>query len=74
MQDAEIVQIIGCNIRTRRIELGLSQSELAKAAGVHTSTITSLELAKRPTVILATLEKIMDALDITFSQLLSGIE
>ena len=74
MQDAEIVQIIGANIRTRRLELGISQTQLAKAAGVSTSTISSLERAKRTTIILATLEKIMDALGITFAQLLSGIK
>ena len=46
--------IIGNRIRERRLELGLSQGQLAKKLGVHHSTVSAWELGvAEPRVFLA---------------------
>ena len=65
----EIMKIIGANIRAARLKKGLSQAQLAKLAGLHISTISDLELAKRKDTVLATLDKIVKVLGINLAQL-----
>ena len=65
------MKVIGTNIRARRMELGLSQAELAKLAGVHINTVSSLERVKLYNVVLDTLKKIAIPLQLSFAQLLS---
>lgn len=59
----------GANIRRRRECLGLSQAQLAKAAGVDSSMICKIETGKsQPS--LRTLDRIATALGTTASDLL----
>jgi transcriptional regulator with XRE-family HTH domain len=62
--------VFGDNVRQRRRELGLSQEELADAAGVHRTYIGSIERAER-NVSLDNIDRISNALSATAAQLLS---
>jgi transcriptional regulator with XRE-family HTH domain len=62
--------VLGDNVRQRRRELGLSQEELADAAGVHRTYIGSIERAER-NVSLDNIDRISNALSATAAQLLS---
>ena len=58
------------NVRQRRQELGLSQEELADAAGVHRTYIGSIERAER-NISLDNIDRISNALSATAAELLS---
>ncbi len=53
---------IGAAVRKRRLELGLSQRELAALANVARNRIAPLENARLPEIGFATLTKILHAL------------
>lgn len=67
----ETAKMISNNIRNKRLEKGLSQAQLAKLAGLHISTISRLESGKFQNIVLDTLEKIIKALHVSFSELFS---
>jgi len=67
---SEIVKQLGERIRVLRLERELTQEKLAEKAELNTSFIGQIERGgKKPTV--ETLEKIVNALDITFEELFS---
>lgn len=62
-----IEQKVGNRIKELRNKLGISQEELGFRSGVHRTYIASLEVGKR-NISIATLEKIVIALEVSFSE------
>lgn len=62
-----IEEKVGKRIKELRNMLGISQEELGFRSGVHRTYIASLEVGKR-NVSIVTLEKIVNALEISFSE------
>ncbi len=62
-----IEEKVGNRIKELRTKLGISQEELGFRSGVHRTYIASLEVGKR-NISIATLEKIVTALEVTFSE------
>lgn len=62
-----IEEKVGNRIKELRNKLGISQEELGFRSGVHRTYIASLEVGKR-NVSIATLEKIVVALEVSFSE------
>ena len=58
---------VGNRIKQLRNNLGISQEELGFRSGVHRTYIASLEVGKR-NVSIATLEKIVKALNVSMSE------
>ena len=71
MQADQLQQVFGANVRRRRLELGITQGELARRAGVPQPNISDIENGKQsPTF--PTLARIAEALSIPPSHLLSA--
>jgi len=68
-QPDELLAIIGAAVAKRRMELSLSQEDLAEKAGVHRTYVSDIERGVRNVSIL-TLERIAEALDIALAVLL----
>ena len=67
---SDIAKLIGEQIRAFRKDKGLSQEQLALKADLNTTFVGQVERGvKKPTI--DTLEKIVNALDITFEDLFS---
>lgn len=62
-----ITEDVGKRIKNLKAALKISQEELAFRSGVHRTYIASLECGKR-NVSVKTLEKIVNALDVTMSE------
>ena len=62
-----IEEKVGNRIKELRNNLGISQEELGFRSGVHRTYIASLEVGKR-NISVATLEKIVNALEVSFSE------
>ncbi len=62
-----IEEKVGNRIKELRGKLGISQEELGFRSGVHRTYIASLEVGKR-NISIATLEKIVKALEVSFSE------
>ncbi len=62
-----IEEKVGNRIKVLRNILGISQEELGFRSGVHRTYIASLEVGKR-NISISTLEKIVNALEVTFSE------
>ena len=62
-----IEEKVGNRIKELRNKLGISQEELGFRSGVHRTYIASLEVGKR-NVSIVTLEKIVNALEVSFSE------
>jgi transcriptional regulator with XRE-family HTH domain len=62
-----IEEKVGNRIKELRGKLGISQEELGFRSGVHRTYIASLEVGKR-NVSIATLEKIVNALEVSLSE------
>ena len=62
-----IEEQVGNRIKELRNNLVISQEELGFRSGVHRTYIASLEVGKR-NISIATLEKIVDALEISLSE------
>ena len=62
-----IEEKVGMRIKALRSKLGISQEELGFRSGVHRTYIASLEVGKR-NISIATLEKIVNALEVSFSE------
>lgn len=67
---SRIAELVGLRIRDYRVKKGLSQEELAHRADLHAAHLGQIERGeKSPT--LDSMEKIVNALDITFEELFS---
>lgn len=62
-----IEEKVGNRIKELRGKLGISQEELGFRSSVHRTYIASLEVGKR-NISIATLEKIVKALEVSFSE------
>lgn len=62
-----IEEKVGNRIKVLRNALGISQEELGFRSSVHRTYIASLEVGKR-NISISTLEKIVNALEVTFSE------
>ena len=62
-----IEEKVGNRIKELRNRLGISQEELGFRSGVHRTYIASLEVGKR-NISIATLEKIVNALEVSFGE------
>lgn len=62
-----IEEKVGNRIKELRGRLGVSQEELGFRSGVHRTYIASLEVGKR-NVSIVTLEKIVNALEVSFCE------
>ena len=72
-KSASIREIFAKNLRENRRKCGFSQEKLAELAGLHRTYISDLERGQRnPT--LTTLVKIAQALSMTVSMLLVGVD
>ena len=65
---------LGERVKARRIRLGLTQADLASAAGVRRPTITELETNRRMTVSSAILKRLARALQCTADYLIGMYE
>jgi transcriptional regulator with XRE-family HTH domain len=68
-QKPPLVEIFALNIRRLRIDLGISQEELAERAGVHRTYIGMLERVEK-NVTIYNIERIAEALEVDPSVLL----
>ncbi|EOT7807509.1 helix-turn-helix transcriptional regulator [Pseudomonas aeruginosa] len=69
-QQCILVTIFAANVRRRRLELGLSQEELAEAAGVHRTYVGMLERGGE-NVTIYNIERIAQALSLEPAALLT---
>ena len=65
----ELQEIVGCNIKARRLELGLSVREVSEKSGVSEYCMWQIEEGNRDSR-LNTLTAIAEALDISLAELL----
>lgn len=64
-------KIVAANVRYYRIEMGVSQEELARRAGLDRTYVSGIERGVRnPTVL--TLQKLADVLKVSPADLLGG--
>ena len=70
VQPDTLLSVFRANLRSRRLELGFSQTTLAERAGVDQSYISDLEQGKKRPLI-DSLAGLAEALDTTPSALLS---
>lgn len=68
-QDCPLVAVFAANVRRRRLELGISQEELAERAGVHRTYIGMLERSEKNAT-LYSIERLADALEVEPATLL----
>jgi transcriptional regulator with XRE-family HTH domain len=68
-QQCALVAVFAANVRRRRLQLGLSQEELAEAAGVHRTYVGMLERGEK-NVTIYNIERIAIALRVEPSSLL----
>lgn len=65
----QLVNVFAANVRRRRIELGVSQEELAERAGVHRTYIGMLERSEKNAT-LYSIERLAGALEVEPATLL----
>ncbi|HGW5536610.1 XRE family transcriptional regulator [Pseudomonas aeruginosa] len=65
----QLVNVFAANVRRRRIELGISQEELAERAGVHRTYIGMLERSEKNAT-LYSIERLAGALEVEPAALL----
>lgn len=70
-QQCRLVSVFAANVRRRRIELGLSQEQLAELAGVHRTYVGMLERGEK-NVTIYNIERIASALATPPSNLLQS--
>lgn len=56
-------ELLGMSIRALRVERGMTQAELARAASVSRQWLITLETAARPGIELGRVMQVLDALD-----------
>jgi transcriptional regulator with XRE-family HTH domain len=64
----EVLIKFGQKVRERRLELNLSQEELAARAGVHRTYVGMIERAEK-NITLTNIEKIAKALDLSLNEI-----
>lgn len=64
-----LVTVFATNVRRRRLELGLSQEELAERAGIHRTYVGMLERGEK-NVTIYNIERIAAALNVSPASLL----
>lgn len=67
------IRNLGKAIRERRLELGVSQMEMAEEAGIHRTYLSDVERGER-NITVAMLAKLAGALNISVSQLVKVAE
>jgi transcriptional regulator with XRE-family HTH domain len=67
---ADILTVVGENIKYYRTKLGMTQEELADRAGINRSYLASLERGRRNTT-LKTVEMLAKALGVSTTELVS---
>ncbi|HVE46684.1 MAG TPA: helix-turn-helix transcriptional regulator [Acidimicrobiales bacterium] len=67
-----ITHVFGQRVRTRRLELGMSQERLAEVAGLHRNYVGSLERGER-NVALLNIVRLANALDFDPADLVGGL-
>lgn len=67
---ADILTILGENVRTERVRQGLSQEELADKSGFHRTYIGMIERAER-NITLRNLERLARALDVSITDVIT---
>jgi transcriptional regulator with XRE-family HTH domain len=67
---ADILTILGENVRTERVRQGLSQEELADKASFHRTYIGMIERAER-NITLRNLERLAEALDVSITYIIT---
>lgn len=72
-QQCALVTVFAANVRRRRLELGLSQEELAERSGVHRTYVGMLERSEK-NVTIYNIERIALALGVEPAFLLTQIE
>lgn len=68
-----IAAIVGQRIRTYRQKTNMTQEELAEQAELHHTYIGQVERGEK-NMTLSSLEKILDALNVSFSDFFEGLE
>lgn len=61
--ECHLVAVFAANVRKKRLELGLSQEELAEVAGVHRTYVGMLERAEK-NVTIYNIERLAKALEV----------
>ena len=69
-EEAKIIELFGKRVRDRRLELGLSQEELAEKAGLHRTYIGMIERAEK-NVTLINISKLANALELSEAEILT---
>jgi transcriptional regulator with XRE-family HTH domain len=69
----DILKLFGLNLKTLRLEKGLSQEKLAELSELHRTYISSIELGKR-NVSLKNIEAISRALDVPIEKFFVDIQ
>lgn len=70
-EECPLVAVFAANVRKKRLELGLSQEELAEGAGVHRTYIGMIERAEK-NVTIYNIERVAGALGVEPFTLLMG--
>jgi transcriptional regulator with XRE-family HTH domain len=69
----DLLKALGQRIRELRLKKGYSQESFADRCGVHRTFMGTVERGE-PNLSFSNLAKVADALDMTLSEVLSGIE
>lgn len=66
-------QTLGRRVRTLRLQQGMTQEQLAEAAGLSVPYVSHIECGRKRAS-LASLERLSEAFGITVDRLLSGVQ
>jgi transcriptional regulator with XRE-family HTH domain len=69
---SRILVAVGARVRSARLEVGITQAELAVKAGLHEATLSRLENGILDSVKLLQIEAIARALEVSFEGLVCG--
>lgn len=72
MVTSELTRTVAQNVRKLRADKGLTQTQLAEAAGLHRNTIAQLETLRMESIRLETLDSIARVLGVEISDLIAG--
>ena len=70
---SEILRLVSGKLKEYRLQKGYTQEALAEKAGLHNTYIGQVERGEK-NITLGSLEKILNALDISFSELFDGFD
>jgi len=71
-QPLDVLARFGQRVRARRLELGLSQEDLAAESGLDRTYVSGIERGKR-NVALRNIERLAQALKLSLSELMDGL-